>query len=186
MNTTSKSSTFWKTAFSYGTPAGLLVISIMIGGFAVFGYDSSAGSQTFGFLLMFFVLSLIFIGIKRFRDQEQGGVIKLSNALLLGLAMSFFAALAYVLVWEVYTAVTNNSFIVSYTDHLVEVQKAKGINGEALAEYIQKMDDIRTNYAKRWYRMGITFVEIFPMGFIVTLVSALTLHRPKFWARKSV
>lgn len=184
MDTTSQQSTFWKTAFCYGTPAGLLVISIMIGGFMLFGLQGSAGSQTVGFLLMFFVFSLIFIGIKRFRDRDQGGVIKFSKALLLGLAMSLFAGIAYVLIWEIYVAKTNNSFIVNYTDHLIELQKAKGISGQALTDFVANMEIMKENYAKRWYRMLITFSETLPMSIVVTLVSALILHTPKFWARK--
>lgn len=174
---------FWKTAFIYGGLAGFLVISTMVSGFLIFGLESSAGSQAVGFLLMFFILSLIFFGMKRFRNLEQGGVIKFSQAILLGLAMSLFAGIAYVIVWEIYLMMTNHSFIQLYTDQLVEQQKSKGISAEALTEYIGKMTEMKKNYAKLWFRMPMTFAEIFPMGFIVTLISALFLHKPKFWAR---
>lgn len=185
MSTTQQSSGFWKTAFIYGLPAGLLIILLMIGSFSAFGFHSDASSQVVGFLLMFFILSLIFFGMKRFRDQNQGGVIKFSKALLLGMAMSLFAGLAYVFVWEIYIAVTGNVFVAEYTDHLIEQQRAKGVSGEALTAFIDKMEAMKTNYAKPGYRIPLTFSEIFPMGFIVTLISALLLHRPKFWARKT-
>jgi len=175
---------FWKTAFLYGAPSGFLVISVMVSGFSIFGLESSAGSQAFGFLLMFFILSLILFGIKRFRDIDQGGVIRFSQALLIGLAMSLFAGLAYIFVWEIYLAITDNSFINIYTDHLIEQQKTKGISPEALADFIEKMDEMKANYAKPSFRIPLTFLEIFPMGFIVTLISALALHKPKLWARK--
>jgi len=175
---------FWKTAIIYGGPAGFLIISVMVSGFLIFGLESSAGSQLFGFLLMFFILSLIFFGIKRFRDFDQGGIIKFSQGLRLGLAMSLFAGLAYVIIWEIYLMMTDHSFIQQYTDQLIEQQKSKGISGEALNEFIGKMKDMKENYAKPGYRIPLTFAEIFPMGFIVTLISALFLHQPKLWARK--
>jgi len=175
---------FWKTALIYGGLAGFLIISIMVAGFLTLGLQSSAGSQAFGFLLMFFILSLIFFGMKRFRDIDQGGVIKFSQALSLGLAMSLFAGIAYIIIWEIYLAITDHSFIQLYTDQLVDSQKSKGVSGEALSDFNKKMEDMRESYAKPGYRIPLTFLEIFPMGFIVTLISALSLHRPKFWARK--
>lgn len=122
--------------------------------------------------------------MKRFRDLEQGGIIKFSQALLLGLAMSLFAGVAYVIVWEIYLMMTDSSFIQIYTDQLIEQQKSKGISGEALTEFIEKMKEMKDNYAKPGFRIPLTFAEIFPMGFIVTLISALILHKPKLWARK--
>jgi len=175
---------FWKTAFIYGAPAGLGIISMMIASFTFFGFRSNASSQAVGFLLMFIILSLIFFGIKRYRDRQQGGVIKFSKALGLGLAMSLFAGLAYVLVWEVYLGVTGQDFIGEYTSHLIDLKKAKGVSGEALAAYVEDMNKMKTSYANPLFRIPLTFTEIFPVGFIVALISSLALHTPKFWARK--
>ena len=122
--------------------------------------------------------------MKRFRDLDQGGIIKFSQALSLGLAMSVFAGLAYIFIWEIYLAMTDNSFIKIYTDQLIEQQKSKGISPEALTDFIGKMDEMKEKYAKPGYRIPLTFLEIFPMGFIVTLISALALHKPKLWAKK--
>lgn len=185
MTTPTQTMSFWKTAAIYGLPAGIGIISLMLISFETMGFHSGASSMAVGFLLMFVILSLIFFGIKKYRDQGQGGVIKFSKALLLGLAMSLFAGIAYVLIWEIYSAATNSQFIYEYTDHLIELQKAKGVSAEELSAYIEgarKKADLY--FSNRPYRMGITFSEIFPMGFIVSLLSALFLHTPKFWARR--
>ena len=80
--------------------------------------------------------------------------------------------------------ITDTPFIHQYTDHLIELQKAKGISGEELSVFAEKARDKAALYdSNAPYRMGITFSEIFPMGFIVSLISALFLHNPKFWAR---
>jgi hypothetical protein len=184
MNTTSSQFGFWKTAAVYGGLAGFIIILTMVTGFATFGLDSWAGSQIFGFLLMFFVLSLVFFGMKQFRDFDQGGVMRFSQGLLLGIAMSVFAGTAYVIVWEMYLAATDYAFIIQYTEQLIAQQKSKGISAEALSNFIAEMDVMKDNYAQPSFRLPLTFLEIFPMGFIVTLISATTLHNPKLWARK--
>ncbi len=176
--------TFLKTAFKYGGLAGLLIISLMVVSYSVFGMQSSIWGMIVGFALMFFFLSLIYFGIKKFRNQEQGGVIRFSKAFLLGLTMSAFAALVYVFVWEIYTLFTDNNFISVYTEHLITLEKEKGVQGEELAAFVDKVNVMKDRYGNPFYRMSITFTEIFPVALFVTLVSSLMLHNPKFWARK--
>lgn len=184
MSETKKALGFWKTAFYFGFPVGLLIICSMIASVAAFGLRSNAGSVVVGFALMLFYMSLIFFGIKRFRNVEQGGVIKFAKAFGLGLAMAVFSGLAYVLIWEIYVGFTGNSFISAYTDHLIELEKAKDVSAEDLAAFIEKAEIREAKYASPTYRIPVTFVENFSMGLIVALVSALSLHNPKFWARK--
>ena len=183
MTDTQSRSGFWRTAMIFGGLAGLIVITAMLIGFAVSGFHSGVGSMAVGFLFMFTALSLIFFGIRRYRDREQGGVITFGKAILLGLAMSLCAAIMYIGVWEIYLAVTKSDFIVQYTDHLIELKKEAGMAGAELEAYTADMAKMVENYANPFFRIPVTFTEIFPAGFIVTLVSALALHNPKFWAK---
>ncbi len=181
---TSNNNTFFKLAFLHGGLAGLLVIGMMISSYTIFGMKSSASGMVAGFALMFFFLSLIYFGIRRYRDKEQGGVIRFSKSFLLGLAMSAFAGLSYIIGWEIYLALTQSEFISVYTDHLVELEREKGVKGEELQAFIDKVETMKGRYANPFYRIPITFTEIFPVALFVTLISSLILHRPKFWARK--
>ena len=184
MSNTKQALGFWKTAFYYGFPVGLLIICTMVASFTAFGLHSGTGSVVVGFALMLFYMSLIFFGVKRFRNVEQGGVIRFAKAFGLGLAMAAFSGLAYVLVWEIYVGFTGDSFIAQYTDHLIELEKAKDTSAGDLAAFIETAEIREAKYANLSYRMPVTFLENFSMGFIVALVSALSLHNPKFWTRK--
>ena len=82
----------------YGAISGVIIIGIMVAGM-VFG--AGVGSQLQGYLTMVIVLSLIFVGIKRYRDKDLGGVIKFLPALGLGIGISAVAALFYVLSWGI-------------------------------------------------------------------------------------
>ncbi len=175
---------FWKTAFIYGTPPGLIVITFMICSFTFFGFNHDASSMVVGFLMMFLAFSILFLGIRRFKNQNLGGFIKFSKALSLGLAMVVFSGIAYVIIWEIYTAMTDNAFIGQYTDNLIELEKAKDLAPEALADFIAKAEAREIKYANPFYRMPVTFSEIASMGLIVSLLSALVLHNPKLWAKK--
>jgi len=84
---------FWKTALVYGGLAGALVILMMLSIFYTVGIKISTPAMIFAFSSIFIVLSLLFFGMRRFRNIDQAGEIKFSKAILLGLAMSFIAGL---------------------------------------------------------------------------------------------
>ena len=99
---------------------------------------------------MLIALSLIFIGIKRHRDQNLGGVIKFGPAFGLGLAIAAVAGVFYVAGWEAYLASTDYAFINDYTDGLIEKKKAEGVTGEELQKIVENMEAMVKNYANNY------------------------------------
>jgi hypothetical protein len=133
-----------------------------------------------GYLIMLVALSVVFVAIKRHRDTELGGVIRFWPAFGLGLGISAVAGVIYVLAWEAALAYTHWDFAGSYATLLIEEQKAKGVSGEALAKFSAEMESFKAQYANPLFRLPMTFVEIFPVGLIVSLVSAGLLRNPRF------
>ena len=89
------------------------------------------------------------------------------------------AGVAYVAVWEVYLAMTDYKFMDEYIAGIVRARQAAGLSAAALAEEMAKMESMRTSYANPLFRIPMTFLEIFPVGLLVSLVSALLLRNPK-------
>lgn len=175
-----------RCALVYGAIAGSIVIASILISFML-GSDHGGGSMMLGYLIMIVALSLIFLGVKRFRDRDRGGVIKFGPAFLLGLMIAVVAAVFYIGGWEAYLAATDYAFMPSYVDQAIEAKKAAGLAGEALQAEIAKLREMQANYENPLFRMPMTFVEIFPVGLIVALVSAAVLRNPKaFPARQLV
>lgn len=168
-----------KIILIYGGLSGAIVIGSMILGFAFSESEHAASSQAFGYLIMIVALSMIFLGIKRYRDRDLGGVIKFGPAFVLGLAIAAMAGVMYVAGWEAYLAATDHAFIGEYTAGIIEKKRAAGISGAELETLIAEMDALAKNYAKPFYRMPMTFIEIFPVGFVIALASAALLRNPK-------
>ena len=167
-----------RTALVYGAVAGSIVIASILIGFLL-GADHGDSSLWLGYLIMIVALSLIFLGVKRYRDRQGGGVIKFGPAFLLGLMIAAVAGVFYVGGWEAYLAATDYSFMPSYVDHAIEAKKAAGLAGEALAAEIVKLKEMQANYENPLFRMPMTFVEIFPVGLVIALISAAVLRNPK-------
>lgn len=156
---------------SYGTIAGLVIIVINTLNL-LFG----RGQAWLGFLVMFIAFSSIYVAIKQYRDQTLGGVITFRTALLLGLGISAIAGVVYVVVWELYLAVTDYGFIDSYVNTIVENKKLAGASEAELTKVLIETEHFRTQYANPLFRLPMTLLEVFPVGVLVSLISAAALR----------
>ena len=165
---------------TYGLLSGLVVCAVLIAGFTFADKLNFAHQLWFGYLVMLVVLTFVFVGVKRYRDVERGGVIKFLPALGLGLAIAAAAGVAYALLWEVYLAATNYSFMDQYIAGIIRHAKAAGLSGDKLAHKAAELETMRVQYANPLFRIPMTFLEIFPVGLGVAILSALSLQFPKF------
>jgi hypothetical protein len=66
-----------------------------------------------------------------------------------------------------------------YIAGIVRAREAEGLSGTAMAEELAKLESMRVSYANPLFRIPMTFLEIFPVGLLVALVSALLLRNPR-------
>jgi len=137
-----------------------------------------------GYLTMLIALSAVFVAIKRHRDVDGGGVIRFWPALGLGLGISVVAGICYVITWEVTCAITQADFAGTYAKFLIDQQVAKGVTGDALAKFTAEMEQFKVDYANPFFRLPMTFAEIFPVGVLVSLASAGLLRNSRFLPAK--
>jgi hypothetical protein len=164
----------------FGTVAGLIVAVPMCLLVANAEPGSAATSHFTGYLIMLLALSLVFVGVKRLRDRELGGVIRFVPALLAGLGISAVAGVIYVIGWEITLAVTDFAFIDSYSNAAIEAARAKGASAAEVEAVAAKMGEFRQQYANPFFRLPVTFIEIFPVGLVVSLISAALLRNSRF------
>ena len=167
-----------RTILVYGALSGTTVICGMILGMTIL--ESGGFSEALGYLIMVAALVLIFLGIKRFRDRDQGGVITFGRATLVGLGIAAVAGVMYVVIWEANLAITDYAFMEEYSAAAIAEKEAEGVSEEELAAFRTEMAAMQENYANPLFRIPITFLEIFPVGLIITLISAALLRRPSF------
>jgi uncharacterized membrane protein len=165
-------------AVVYGGIAGAIVIAVISATIAL-DLPSHATSMWVGYLVMLTGLSLIFVATKRYRDVECGGVIRFGPAFRLGLAIAAVAALIYTIGWEIYLATASGDFMAEMTKSTLEGMRAAGSSEAAIAAREAKMQTLAESYKNPLFRLPLTFIEIFPVGMLVALVSAALLRNPK-------
>jgi hypothetical protein len=160
-----------KIALAYGVITGLVIIcSIMLTIFL------GAGETWLGFLIMIVAFTAIFFAIKQYRDRVLGGVIRFGTAALLGLSIVAVASVVYVAVWELYLFATHYRFIDTYTASMLEHGRAKGLSGAEWDALVQAMTQMKEQYGRPLIRLPMTFLEVFPVGVVVALISAAILR----------
>ena len=128
---------------------------------------------------MLVAMTAIFLGVKRYRDRELGGVIPFGKAFLLGLGITVVAGVVYVAAWEVVLGLTDYSFARDYTESALSAKREAGLSGAELEAEIARAEEYVERYANPLFRLPITFLELFPVGLLITLISAALLRNSK-------
>lgn len=133
-----------------------------------------------GYASMVVSLSMIFFGIKSYRDRHQNGSIKFLTGLQIGLLISVIASIMYATGWEIYyqsNSDVKNNFMNEYTDYCLKKMKNEGASEADIEKAAKDMNDMKEMYQQFLPRFGITLMEIFPVGLAVSLISAGILRR---------
>jgi hypothetical protein len=169
----------------YGIIGGIIVaIGTYIGMAAVPDGGGAIGMMV-GYLTMLISLSMVFVGVRQYRNEVQGGVIRFWPAFGIGIGIACVAALFYVLTWEVYMYQTNYTFMDVYVGKSIDAMKAAGKPAAEIAKFKAEMAAFKVQYANPLFRMAITFTEIAPVGLLVSLVSAALLRKSSFMPAKA-
>lgn len=163
---------------THGVIAGLMIALVSFLGLnAQSGEEVPEFSPLVGYLIMIVALSLIFVAVKRYRDNQLGGVIRFSTAFLLGLGITAVASVIYVAGWEVNLRLTDYAFAEDYSRSVIAAKRAEGVEGDALEAEIAKMEEFQRQYRNPLFRLPVTFLEIFPVGLLIALIAAAVLRK---------
>ncbi len=159
----------------YGAIAGAIVAAAML---IPIGFGIH--SVVVGYLSMLAALTMVFVGVKRYRDEHLGGTIRFAPALGVGLAIAAVASLCYVVAWEIYLYATDYAFMAEYADRVIEARRAEGASAAELARIRAEFDAFAASYRNPLFRMAMTAMEIAPVALLVSLASAALLRRADF------
>ncbi len=163
----------------YGVIAGITVAVLMRIAMMLFP-EGGTGGMVAGFASMIVALSFVFIGIKRYRDIELGGVIHFWKALGVGFGIAAIASLFYVAAWELYLYFTNYTFMEEYTQLTIQQAQKAGKSAAEISTLAKEMDGFKDLYANPLTRMALTLTEILPVALLMPIISATLLRNSRF------
>lgn len=142
------------------------------------GYDLSGG-EVIGYTTMFLAFLMVFFGVRSYRDSVRGGEIKFGEAFKVGIMITLVACAIYVITWEIVYYNFIPDFADRYSALVLEKMRTKGATTAAIEAERQKMAEFKEMYKNPLINVGFTFIEIFPVGLVMTLISAGILKRTR-------
>jgi hypothetical protein len=130
-----------------------------------------------GYSAMVLSFLLVFFGIRSYRDNVAAGRIGFAKAFQVGILITLVTCAMYVIAWEIVYYTFYPDFLDQYHAYVLAKMRSAGANEAALEEKATQMAEFAKLYANPLFNAGITFLEVFPVGLIVTLVSAAILRR---------
>lgn len=130
-----------------------------------------------GYTSMLLAFLLVFFGIRSYRDTVGGGTIRFGTAFKVGILITLVTCAVYVVAWEIVYWGFIPNFEDVYTEHLLSKMRRDGAPATEIAAMETRMAQFKELYRNPLINIGMTFMEIFPVGLIMTLVSAAILRR---------
>lgn len=167
-----------KNVLVFGLISGFIVAAFMIVNvFRCYGNPDFEGNMILGYASMLLAFSFVFVGIKNYRDKYNGGAITFGKAFRVGLYIALISSSLYVLTWLFCYYLFIPDFMDKYSDHMIRQAQNSGATQAEIDNTLAEM----ARY-KEWYKNPIlvillTYMEVLPIGLVVTLVSALILKR---------
>lgn len=167
-----------KNVLVFGLLYGLIVTAFMIYSSVNCYYNANFKSnEVVGYAGMLIAASFIYIGIKNYRDKFNNGAITFGKAFKIGLLITLVASTFYVLVWVIEYYVFLPDWMDKYCTHLITEAKAAGDNQVKMEKTNELVDTYKKIYSNPFYVVLATYVEVLPIGLIVSLICALILKR---------
>ena len=167
-----------KNVLIYGLVLGLIVsINMILLVNLFYSNPDFEGNEIVGYAAMIIIFSLVFFGVRNYRNKELGGVISFGKAFKAGALIALIGATMYVTTWLIYYYNFVPDFFEKYSAHVLRQTAAEGATAEVMAEKTKEMQSFAKMYENPFYVILFTYSEVLPVGLILALFSSLVLKR---------
>lgn len=120
-----------------------------------------------GYTAMIVIFSLIFFGIRDYRNKKLDGIISFGQALKAGVLMALVASAVYVVVWLFYYHLFVPDFLDVYNQFVLDNDLMDP----------ELLESLMTWYKNPFGMILLTALEVLPIGLFVALISSLILRK---------
>jgi hypothetical protein len=167
-----------KNVLTFGLISGLLITAMLLYSAAkIYSGSDFRGNEVLGYASMIVAFSFIFIGVRNYRNKYNKGYISFGKALKIGVLISLIASTMYVVVWLVEYYVFMPDFADRYAQCVIKNAIADGESAEVINQKKAQVETIKTAYQNPLLVILLTYTEVFPIGLIISLISALILKK---------
>jgi hypothetical protein len=165
-----------RIVLTFGLISGAILAVMMVATIPFMDRIGFEKGEIIGYTTMVLSFLMVFFGIRTYRDSI-GGKITFGRAFKVGILITLISCVCYVVTWEILYFNFMHDFMDKYGGYMLEKSKAAGASAEALKAQIEQLERARELYQNPFFNVAITFLEPFPVGLVITLVSAAILRK---------
>jgi len=170
-----------KNIIIYGLIAGIVVSILML--FSINFISHVEGKVDYntsllvGYASMLIAFSLVYVGIRNYRDKYNGGVISFGKAFKIGITIVLIASTIYVVAWLIDYFFFIPDFMEKFSAQKLDELKASGASQIEIDKEKIKMANMVKMFKNPLFNAMMAYAEILPVGLVVTFISSLILKR---------
>ena len=166
-----------KTILIFGLISGVLSSLMMVTTVPFLHKVSPAQGALIGYTAIVLSFLLVYFGIRSYRDNVGGGVITFGKGFVVGISITLIMCVFYVATWEILYFKFLPGFMDNYGSGTVEKMRASGASAAAIQAKMAELADLKKAYNNPLINIAYTFIEPFPVGLLMTLISAGVLRK---------
>jgi hypothetical protein len=167
-----------KNILIFGLIAGLIIGVLMQFSLWLGNKNPDYGhSLITGYATMVLGFALIFVGVKNFRDKYNQGSIGFGKAFRIGLGITLIASTIYVIFWLVDYYVFMPDFMDKYADQMIKLARESSVSPADLSKKMAEINNMKESYKNPVMVVLWTYLEVVPVGLVISLLTALFLKR---------
>ena len=166
-----------KTVVTFGLISGAIAAGTMLATLPFADSIDSKRGELIGYTTIVLSALMVFFGVRSYRENAGAGRITFGRGLAVGILITLISSTCYVATWEFIYFKLKPGFAEKYAAGMVERARASGASQQKIDETARQAQEFKRMYANPAINVGLTFMEIFPIGLVVTAVSAGILRK---------
>jgi hypothetical protein len=166
-----------KTVITFGLISGAISSVLMV---ATLPFSHKIGfnkALIVGYTTIVLSFLLVYFGIRSYRDNVGNGQITFKKAFAVGICITLISCVFYVVTWEIVYFNFMHDFMDSYGADTIEKLKASGASAAAIQTQVEQFKKLKEQMENPIFNSLMTFIEPFPIGLVITLLSAAILRK---------
>ncbi|MCU1284903.1 MAG: hypothetical protein JWO13_1253 [Acidobacteriales bacterium] len=166
-----------KTILTFGLISGVLSSLMMVATVPFMHNIGFDRGMLVGYTAIVLSFLLVFFGIRSYRDNVGNGHITFGRAFTVGICITVISCLFYVGTWEILYFNFLPDFWDKYSAFIVAKMNATGASPADVQAKVEELKKFKVMYDNPLMNAAMTFIEPFPVGLVITLLSAAILRK---------
>ena len=168
-----------KTVLVFGLISGAISAGMMLMTMPFTQHIGYERALVLGYTNIVLSFLLVYFGIRSYRDNVAGGEIAFAKAFGVGILITLISCAIYVVSWEIVYFGFKHVSMDHYYAHMIEKARASGASDAVILAKVEEINRTRRMYENPLINSLMTFIEPFPIGLVITLVSAAILRKKR-------